>query len=149
MRILVLNGPNLNMVGIREQGIYGTRSYKEIVAYIQEEGRKRGHDLIVLQSNFEGQLIDWIQSAYFEQYDGIIINPGAYTHYSYALHDAIKSVREIPTVEVHLSNVHAREEFRHQSVTAPACIGQLCGFGEVGYILAIMALEDYKTKNQQ
>ena len=148
MKILVLNGPNLNMVGIREQGIYGNRSYGDIVAYIKEEGTKRGHEIEVLQSNYEGQMIDWFQKAYFENYDGITINPGAYTHYSYAIHDAIKSVVTIPTVEVHLSNVHAREEFRHKSVTASACIGQLCGFGEFGYILAIQALEDYKAKQK-
>lgn len=146
MKILVLNGPNLNMVGIREKEIYGTRNYNDIVDYIKEEGGKRGHEIDVLQSNYEGQIIDWLQKAYFEQYDGIIINPGAYTHYSYAIHDAIKAISDIPAVEVHLSNVHAREEFRHQSVTAPACIGQLCGFGEFGYILAIQALENYNLK---
>ena len=146
MKILVLNGPNLNMVGIREKEIYGTRNYSDIVDYIKEEGAKRGHEIDVLQSNYEGQIIDWLQKAYFEQYDGIIINPGAYTHYSYAIHDAIKAISDIPAVEVHLSNVHAREEFRHQSVTAPACIGQLCGFGEFGYILAIQALENYNLK---
>lgn len=146
MKILVLNGPNLNMVGIREKEIYGTRNYSDIVDYIKEEGAKRGHEIDVLQSNYEGQIIDWLQKAYFEQYDGVIINPGAYTHYSYAIHDAIKAISDIPAVEVHLSNVHAREEFRHQSVTAPACIGQLCGFGEFGYILAIQALENYNLK---
>ncbi len=146
MKILVLNGPNLNMVGIREKEIYGTRNYNDIVDYIKEEGAKRGHEIDVLQSNYEGQIIDWLQKAYFEQYDGVIINPGAYTHYSYAIHDAIKAISDIPAVEVHLSNVHAREEFRHQSVTAPACIGQLCGFGEFGYILAIQALENYNLK---
>lgn len=146
MKVLVLNGPNLNMVGIREKEIYGTRNYNDIVDYIKEEGAKRGHEIDVLQSNYEGQIIDWLQKAYFEQYDGVIINPGAYTHYSYAIHDAIKAISDIPAVEVHLSNVHAREEFRHQSVTAPACIGQLCGFGEFGYILAIQALENYNLK---
>lgn len=146
MKILVLNGPNLNMVGIREKEIYGTRNYNDIVDYIKEEGGKRGHEIDVLQSNYEGQIIDWLQKAYFEQYDGIIINPGAYTHYSYAIHDAIKAICDIPVIEVHLSNVHAREEFRHKSVTAPACIGQLCGFGEFGYILAIQALENYNLK---
>lgn len=146
MKILVLNGPNLNMVGIREKEIYGTRNYNDIVDYIKEEGAKRGHEIDVLQSNYEGQIIDWLQKAYFEQYDGVIINPGAYTHYSYAIHDAIKAISDIPAVEVHLSNVHAREEFRHQSVTAPGCIGQLCGFGEFGYILAIQALENYNLK---
>lgn len=146
MKILVLNGPNLNMVGIREKEIYGTRNYNDIVDYIKEEGAKRGHEIDVLQSNYEGQIIDWLQKAYFKQYDGVIINPGAYTHYSYAIHDAIKAISDIPAVEVHLSNVHAREEFRHKSVTAPACIGQLCGFGEFGYILAIQALENYNLK---
>lgn len=146
MKVLVLNGPNLNMVGIREKEIYGTRNYNDIVDYIKEEGAKRGHEIDVLQSNYEGQIIDWLQKAYFEQYDGVIINPGAYTHYSYAIHDAIKAISDIPAVEVHLSNVHAREEFRHQSVTAPACIGQLCGFGEFGYLLAIEALENYNLK---
>ena len=146
MKILVLNGPNLNMVGIREKEIYGTRNYTDIVDYIKEEGAKRGHEIDVLQSNYEGQIIDWLQKAYFEKYDGVIINPGAYTHYSYAIHDAIKAISNIPVVEVHLSNVHAREEFRHKSVTAPGCIGQLCGFGEFGYILAIQALENYNLK---
>ncbi len=146
MKILVLNGPNLNMVGIREKGIYGSRNYADIVEYIKEEGTKRGHEIEVLQSNYEGQIIDWFQKAYFENYDGVIINPGAHTHYSYAIHDAIKAAAGVPTVEVHISNVHAREEFRHKSVTAPACIGQMCGFGEFGYILAIQALEDYKSK---
>ncbi len=146
MKILVLNGPNLNMVGIREKGIYGSRNYADIVDYIKEEGSKRGHEIEVLQSNYEGQIIDWFQKAYFENYDVVIINPGAHTHYSYAIHDAIKAAAGVPTVEVHISNVHAREEFRHKSVTAPACIGQLCGFGEFGYILAIQALEDYKAK---
>ena len=146
MKILVLNGPNLNMVGIREKEIYGKRNYTDIVDYIKKEGTKRGHEIDIVQSNYEGQIIDWLQKAYFEQYDGVIINPGAYTHYSYAIHDAIKAISDIPAVEVHLSNVHAREEFRHQSVTAPACIGQLCGFGEFGYILAIQALENYNLK---
>ena len=141
MKILVLNGPNLNMVGIREKGIYGSRNYADIVEYIKEEGTKRGHEIEVLQSNYEGQIIEWFQKAYFEKYDGIIINPGAYTHYSIAIYDALKGV-EIPTVEVHLSNIHKREEFRRKSVTAPACIGQISGFGEYGYIMAMNALKN-------
>lgn len=146
MKLMVINGPNLNMLGIREKGIYGTRDFKDVCEYIKSEGKKRDHDMTLLQSNIEGEIINFIQRAYFENYDGIIINPGAYTHYSYAIHDAIKGT-DIPTVEVHISNVHAREEFRHKSVTAPACIGQLCGFGEFGYIMAIYALEN-KVQNK-
>ena len=139
MKIMVINGPNLNMVGVREKGVYGTKTFSEICDYIKEEYEKRGHSVTLLQSNSEGEIIDFLQKAYFENFDGVVINPGAYTHYSYAIHDAIKSVN-INTVEVHLSNIHAREEFRHKSVTAPACIGQICGFGENGYILALDAL---------
>jgi len=95
----------------------------------------------MLQSNIEGEIINFIQRAYYEKYDGIIINPGAFTHYSYAIYDAIKSVN-IDTVEVHLSQIYDREDFRQKSVTAPACIGQICGFGEYGYIMAINALEN-------
>ncbi|MBQ2700056.1 MAG: type II 3-dehydroquinate dehydratase [Clostridia bacterium] len=139
MKLMVLNGPNINLTGIREKGVYGVMTYEDIVAMIEKEAQVRGHKVTVRQSNHEGQLIDWIQEAYFEGYEGIIMNPGAYTHTSYALHDAIKSV-PLPTVEVHLSNVHAREAFRRVSLTAPACVGQLCGFGPKGYILAMDAL---------
>jgi len=97
----------------------------------------------MVQSNSEGEIIDFIQKAYFEKYEGIIINPGAYTHYSYAIHDALKGF-DIPAVEVHLSNIHTREEFRRKSVTAPACIGQIAGFGEYGYIMAMDALANIK-----
>lgn len=140
MRILVINGPNLNFLGIREKNIYGTKDYLDVKSYIEDEATKRGHNIEIVQSNIEGELINYIQKAYYDSVEAIIINPGAYTHYSIALYDALKSVN-IPTVEVHLSNVHAREEFRHKSVTAPACIGQICGFGEYGYIMAILALE--------
>lgn len=140
MKILVINGPNLNMVGIREKGIYGTRDFQDICDYIKEEGQKRNIDIKLFQSNIEGEIINEIHNAYYEKYDGIIINPGAFTHYSYAILDAIKAVN-INTVEVHLSNIHAREEFRHKSVTAAACIGQICGFKEFGYIMAMEALE--------
>lgn len=139
MRVMVINGPNLNMVGVREKGIYGTRSFEDICNYIKDEAKKRNIEIELYQSNIEGEIINQIHKCYYEGFDGIIINPGAYTHYSYAIHDAIKSVN-INTVEVHLSNIHAREEFRHKSVTAPACIGQICGFGENGYILALDAL---------
>ena len=136
MKLRVINGPNLNFLGIREKNIYGTMQYEDLCRYITEEAQKRGHTVSVLQSNSEGTLIDFLQQAYQEHVEGIIINPGAYTHYSYALHDAIKG-NEIPTVEVHLSNVHQREEFRHKSVTAPACVGQICGLGIFGYVAAM------------
>lgn len=139
MKIMVINGPNLNMLGVREKEVYGTKDFKEVIKYVKEEGEKRNLDITFFQSNIEGEIINAIQRAYFENFDGIIINPGAYTHYSYAIHDAIKGV-SIRTVEVHLSNIHAREEFRKTSVTAPACIGQISGFGELGYVLAMEAL---------
>lgn len=150
MKVLVINGPNLNMVGIREKGIYGTRDFKDICNYIKEEGQKRNIDIKLFQSNIEGEIINEIHNAYYEKYDGIIINPGAFTHYSYAILDAIKAVN-INTVEVHLSNIHGREEFRHKSVIAPACIGQICGFKEFGYVMAMEALkmknEEFRMKN--
>ena len=139
MRVMVINGPNLNMVGVREKGIYGTRSFDDICNYIKDEATKRNVEVELYQSNIEGEIINQIHKCYYENFDGIIINPGAYTHYSYAIHDAIKSVN-IKTIAVHLSNIHAREEFRHKSVTAPACLGQICGLGEHGYILALDAL---------
>ena len=143
MKLMVINGPNLNMLGIREKNIYGTKNFDDVCNYITDEGKKRGHSIDLFQSNIEGEIINYIQKAYFESYEGIIINPGAYTHYSYAIHDAIKGVN-IPTVEVHLSNIHAREEFRKKSVTAPACIGQISGFAEYGYIMAMDALENLR-----
>ena len=146
MKFLVVNGPNINMTGIREQGVYGARTYTEITAMIVAEAKQRGIEAEVFQSNVEGEMIDAIQRCYFEHMDGLIINPGAYTHTSYALHDAIKSIAPIPAVEVHFSNVHARESFRHESKTAPACLGQLCGFGDYGYVMAMDALIQHLTK---
>ena len=144
MKIMIVNGPNINMTGIREKGVYGKRTYDEIKEMIKEEACKRNVEVEVLQSNHEGEIIDFIQRAYFEQFDGIIINPGAYTHTSYAIHDAIKSVECFPTIEVPLSIVHAREEFRRISKTAPACVAQMCGLGEFGYVLAMDALIQMK-----
>lgn len=138
MKILVINGPNINFLGIREKSIYGTKNYGDLCDYIKSEAKILGVEVDVLQSNIEGEIIGYIQDAY-EKYDGIVINPGAYTHYSIAIYDALKAV-SIKTVEVHISNIHSREEFRRKSVTAPACIGQICGFGFYGYIMAIMAL---------
>lgn len=143
MKIMIINGPNINMIGAREKDIYGTKTFDDICNYIKFQGIKRGHEITLYQSNSEGNIIDFIQEAYFKKFDGVIINPGAYTHYSYAIHDAIKGNSEIPTIEVHLSNIHAREEFRKESKTAAACIGQISGFGEYGYILAMDALENY------
>ena len=141
MKILVINGPNINMLGIREPGIYGKDSYETLCANIRQYADKNGAVVKLYQSNHEGCLVDEIQAAY-GLFDGIVINPGAYTHTSYAIHDAIQSV-SIPTVEVHLSNIHAREEFRSRSVTAPVCLGQICGLGEYGYILALYTLNHH------
>ena len=135
MKIMVLNGPNINFLGIREKEVYGSQNYEEMCQYIKKNIKKE-IELKIYQSNIEGELINLIQKAYFDKFDGIVINPGAYTHTSIALYDAIKSV-SIPTIEVHISNVHKREEFRHKSFTAAACIGQICGLGSNGYILAI------------
>jgi 3-dehydroquinate dehydratase-2 len=138
-KILVLLGPNLNMVGIRERGIYGTESAKSIEedSYAQAAARNLGCE--VYQSNYEGALIDRIQQSMTDEFDGIILNAGALTHYSYAIRDAIAAVR-VPCVEVHMSNIYAREEFRHKSVLSAVCIGQIAGFGKTGYFLAMDAL---------
>ncbi|MDR0819334.1 MAG: type II 3-dehydroquinate dehydratase [Oscillospiraceae bacterium] len=133
MRILVINGPNLNLLGKREPDIYGKRDYDALVGEISDYAAKRSVDAEIFQSNHEGEIIDRIQR--FDG-DGIVINPGAYTHYSVAIHDALKSV-DVPAVEVHISNIYAREEFRHKSITAPACVGQISGLGWFGYFAAI------------
>lgn len=140
MKLLVLNGPNLNFLGIREKGIYGTRDYACLIQMLEEKARREGHQLEIFQSNWEGGLIDKIQEAYHSGVEGIIINPGAFTHYSIAVRDALASV-QVPVIEVHISNVHRREEFRHVSVTAPVCTGQVVGLGLAGYLLAM----DYLT----
>lgn len=147
MKLMVLNGPNLNFLGIREKQVYGTMQYEDACRYITEQAEMLGHTVTVLQSNSEGALIDALQQAYYDKVEGIVINPGAYTHYSYALHDAIKG-NGIPTVEVHLSNIHAREAFRRTSVTAPACIGQICGFGVFGYVMAMQALTRHRKEEK-
>lgn len=141
MRVLVINGPNINLLGIREKDIYGAESYSSMCRNIEVEAKKIDVDVVFFQSNIEGEIVSVIQQTY-ERYDGIVINPAAYTHYSIAIYDAIKAVN-IPTVEVHISNIHNREEFRRKSVTAPACIGQISGFGAYGYVLAIRALENH------
>lgn len=136
MKLLVLNGPNINFVGIREKGLYGTESYESLVAMLEHKAQSEGHEIEVFQSNYEGAVIDKIQEAYHSGVEGIIINPGAFTHYSYAVRDALASL-EIPKIEVHITNVHKREEFRHTSVTAPVCSGQVVGLGLKGYALAM------------
>ena len=137
MKIMVLNGPNLNMVGIREKEIYGDRSFDGLISYINEEAYKRNVEVDCRQSNHEGDLVDWIQEAYFEKFDGIIINPGAYTHTSIAIADAIKAIAPIPVIEVHISDISTREEFRRISYIAPYCVDQIKGHGFEGYIMAL------------
>ena len=140
-KVLVLLGPNLNMVGIREKSIYGTETAESINEDIRRQAQERGYDCEIFQSNHEGDLIDKLHAA-MGRFDGIIINAGALTHYSYSLRDAIAAV-SMPCVEVHMSNIHAREEFRHTSVIAPVCVGQIAGFGKTGYFLAMDALKDF------
>ena len=145
MKIIFINGPNLNMLGIREPDVYGSTTYNQLQNYIEEECKKQFIEATILQSNYEGEIINFIQEAFYEKYDGIVINPGAYTHYSYAISDALKSVN-IPTIEVHLSNIHKREEFRKKSVTAEACIGSIVGLGKESYILAATFLKSKLKK---
>ncbi len=138
MKILVINGPNLNMLGKREPLIYGTQTLDEINAKISDYASKIGVSTEFFQSNIEGEIVSKIQGCR-SCFDGIILNAGAFTHYSYAIRDAIPTA-EIPVVEVHLSNVHAREDFRHKSVISDVCKGIICGFGADSYILAVNAL---------
>ncbi len=136
-KILVINGPNLNFLGIREKNIYGNEDYDHLVKMIEDAAKERGVSVECFQSNHEGAIIDRIQQAYFDGTEGIVINPGAYTHYSYAIHDALASVTTIPKCEIHISDITAREEFRKVSVTAPACDHQIYGKGLNGYIEAM------------
>ncbi len=145
MKILVMNGPNLNFLGIREKNIYGNQDYNALIRMIEEKAAKDGIEVDTFQSNHEGAMIDRIQEAYFDGTDGIVINPGAYTHYSYALHDALKSVEQILKVEVHISNVNERETFRHTSVTLPACDHQIVGHGLNGYLEAMDWILEQKS----
>jgi 3-dehydroquinate dehydratase-2 len=138
IKIAVINGPNLNLLGVREPSVYGTTTLSMIEARLKEAARAQGAELDFFQSNHEGAIVDRIQAALGKE-DGILINPGAFTHYSYALRDAIQAVN-LPTVEVHMSNIHAREPFRHTSVIAPAAVGQIVGFGEASYELGLAAL---------
>lgn len=136
MKILVINGPNINFLGIREKGIYGTENYNTLVQMIYQKGKEENCEIEVYQSNHEGAIIDRIQAAYFDGTEGIVINPGAYTHYSYAIRDALGSVT-MPKVEIHISDITKREEFRKHSVTKDACDKQIYGHGLKGYLMAI------------
>lgn len=142
MKIYLLNGPNLNMLGIREPEHYGKATYKDLCNMLTEYCDKKGIELVLFQSNHEGDLVDKIQEAYFEKADGIVINPGAYTHTSVAILDAVKSV-SIPTVEVHISKVEEREDFRQVSYIRQACVKMITGEGFDGYIHGIEFLTEY------
>lgn len=143
-KYLVIHGPNLNMTGIRQVGVYGTQSLEDINRAIEQAAVHLGVEVECFQSNSEGALIDRIHAAYGVM-AGIVINPGAYTHYSYALADALSAV-QLPAVEVHLSNIHKREEFRRHSVTAASCVGQIAGLGALGYELALEYLVRASSK---
>ena len=144
MKILVINGPNLNFLGIRDRAVYGNESYNDLVRMIEDKARELGVETECYQSNHEGDLIDRIQAAYSDGTDGIVINPGALTHYSYALYDALGSYDTIPMVEVHISDINSRDEFRHVSVTAPACDKQIVGHGFKGYLEAMEFIMNIK-----
>ena len=139
MKFLILNGPNINLTGLREPSVYGAATYDDLCEKIRRTAAELGAEVTFLQSNHEGALIDAIHQAWRDGMDGIVFNPGGYTHTSVALHDAIAAV-PVPTIEVHMSNIHAREEFRHVSLTASACAGQIVGLGFEGYCLAVRAL---------
>ena len=138
-RFLILNGPNINFTGIREVGVYGAETYASILDYIRGEAERLGCEVEFYQSNHEGDLIDVLQKAHTDGLDGVVFNPGGYTHTSVALHDAIASITP-PVIEVHFSNIQSREGYRHVSLTAPACRGQIAGLGKKGYVLAMEAL---------
>jgi 3-dehydroquinate dehydratase II len=145
MKILVINGPNLNMLGKRDQSLYGSKTLDEINALVKERGKELGIEITTFQSNHEGALIDFIQ-AESSKADGIIINPGALTHYGLSLRDALADAA-LPTIEVHLSNIHAREKFRRKSVITPVVKGQISGQGWQGYIAALQILVDEVKKS--
>lgn len=140
-KILLLNGPNLNLLGKREPGVYGKETLGQLEQNMKALGASYETEVICFQSNHEGELIDRLHLANEDGTQGIIFNPGAFTHYSYAIRDAVAGI-QVPVIEVHISNVHAREEFRHTSVTAPVVSGQIVGLGFKGYELAMLALKE-------
>ncbi|WP_420547560.1 type II 3-dehydroquinate dehydratase [Curvivirga sp.] len=143
-KILVINGPNLNMLGLRQPEVYGSESLSDVESRCQKKGTSLGLEVTCKQSNMEGDIVTWIQQAR-NDYDGILLNAGAYTHTSVAIHDAILS-SETPVIEVHLSNIHAREEFRHHSFISPVAVGMICGFGTFGYDMAMDAIKAHLQK---
>lgn len=148
MNVLVINGPNLNLLGEREPGTYGKTTYASICREITEKAAELGFtECECFQSNHEGDIIDRIHAARIE-YSGIVLNAGAFTHYSYAIRDAISSIN-IPVIEVHISNIHKRDEFRHKSVISPVCTGQIAGFGKNSYILGLQALKAVLEENEE
>ena len=148
MKLLVINGPNINFLGIREKSVYGTQDYDCLLQMIAEKGQKENCTIEVFQSNHEGAIIDRIQDAYFDGTEGIIINPGAFTHYSYAIRDALASVT-LPKVEIHISDITAREEFRKYSVTKDACDKQIYGHGLEGYLEAVDFLTEQNENKKE
>ncbi len=146
LKILILHGPNLNMLGVREPDVYGSKTLEDINTSVKSEAGRLGVEVGFQQSNHEGEIIDSIQDSK-HSYDAIVINPGAYTHYSIAIRDAVKAAG-VPVVEVHLSNIHSREEFRSKSVIAPVCIGQISGFGGYSYILGLHAVVNYCSETR-
>lgn len=145
MKFLVINGPNLNFLGIRDRNVYGAQDYSYLIQMIEKKAGENNDQVECFQSNHEGAIIDRIQESYFDGTEAIIINPGAYTHYSYAIRDALESI-VFPKIEVHISDVQAREEFRHISVTKPVCDGQIVGKGLDGYLLAMDLAKDIKRE---
>lgn len=139
MKVLIIHGPNMNLLGRRDEAVYDNYTLEDIDTFLNNKAREYGMQLDIFQSNLEGEIIDKLHQSIKEDIKGIVINPGAYTHYSIAIRDAIE-ILEVPIIEVHISNIYAREDFRKQSVTAPVCTGQITGLGIYSYVLALEAL---------